>query len=386
MIHLLLALIYLSFISLGLPDALLGSAWPVMSEAFHVSIENVGIINLIIAGGTIISSLLSDRMTKKLGVGTITIVSVFVTAIALVGFATSPSFLVLCLWAIPYGLGGGSIDAALNNYVAVHYESRHMSWLHCMWGVGATVGPYIMGTALSYGHGYQGGYYGIFMIQAVLGIVLLFNRKAWKSSENEQQAEEIKNRKVLSLKDIICIKGVPQILIAFFCFCSIEQTTGLFASSYLVSNRGVSVELAATYASLFYLGITVGRAISGFFTMKFTDIQMIRGGQAVMFIGMIIVLCSQSSAMALIGILIIGFGSAPVYPCIIHSTPTNFGVVEAQAITGVQMASAYTGSMLTPFVFGFIAKYIGVGVYPIYLLIILICMFIMYEWLLKELK
>ncbi len=386
MIHLLLALIYLSFISLGLPDALLGSAWPVMSETFHVSIENVGIINLIIAGGTIISSLLSDRMTKKLGVGTITIVSVFVTAIALVGFATSPSFLVLCLWAIPYGLGGGSIDAALNNYVAVHYESRHMSWLHCMWGVGATVGPYIMGTALSYGHGYQGGYYGIFMIQAVLGIVLLFNRKAWKSSQNDEQAEEIKNRKVLSLKEIIRIKGVPQILIAFFCFCSIEQTTGLFASSYLVSNRGVSVELAATYASLFYLGITVGRAISGFFTMKFTDIQMIRGGQAVMFIGMIIVLCSQSSAMALIGILIIGFGSAPVYPCIIHSTPTNFGVVEAQAITGVQMASAYTGSMLTPFVFGFIAKYIGVGVYPIYLLIILICMFIMYEWLLKELK
>ncbi len=386
MIHLLLALIYLAFISLGLPDALLGSAWPVMSEAFQVSIANVGIINLIIAGGTIASSLLSDRMTKKMGVGTVTIASVFMTAIALVGFATSPSFFVLCIWAIPYGLGAGSVDAALNNYVAIHYESRHMSWLHCMWGVGATVGPYIMGTALSYGYGYKGGYYSIFMIQVFLGMVLLLNRKAWKSGKNEQQTEEIKNRKVLSLKEIIHIKGVPQILIAFFCFCAIETTTGLYASSYLVSNRGIGVELAATYASLFYLGITVGRAISGFFTMKFSDVQMIRGGQAIMFVGMMIVICSQSAIMALIGILIIGFGSAPVYPCIIHSTPTNFGVVEAQAITGVQMASAYTGSMLAPFLFGFIAKHLGVGYYPIYLLVILISMFIMYEWLLKELK
>lgn len=380
MFHLLLAIIYTSFISLGLPDALLGSAWPTMYGEMNVPVSYAGILSMLISFGTVLSSLVSDRLTYKLGTGKLTAISVATTAIALLGFSTSNSFWLLCLWTIPYGLGAGSVDATLNNYVALHYASRHMSWLHCMWGVGASVGPYIMGYVLSGGQSWQMGYRYIGILQIVLTACLFLSLPLWKrrgqTSAGEEKAE---SRKPLTLKQIFKIPGAKEVMVAFFCYCALEQTAGLWASSYLVLHRGVSNELAASFTSLFYLGITIGRAVSGFLTMKFNDKQMIRLGEGIVTIGVSALFLPLGDMVALAGLILIGLGCAPIYPCIIHSTPEYFGADKSQAIIGVQMASAYVGTCLMPPLFGLIAKNISVTLFPVYLLIILVCMAVMYE-------
>ena len=386
MVHILLAIIYMAFISLGLPDSLLGSAWPSIYTEFNVPLSYAGILSMIIAFGTIISSLQSDRLTRKLGTGRVTAISVAMTAVALFGFSISHSFLWLCLWAIPYGLGAGSVDASLNNYVALHYESRHMSWLHCMWGVGATAGPYIMGYAIAGGKGWNTGYSIISVIQIILTVVLIFSLPLWKNSKSDISTEDKKEDKshVLTLKEIFQICGVNEVLICFFCYCALEQTTGLWTSSYLVLSRGISAETAASFASLFFIGITVGRAISGFITMKLSDIKMIRMGQIFIIIGIFIMILPGHNILTLIGLILIGLGCAPIYPCIIHSTPAHFGEQRSQAIIGVQMAFAYIGTCIMPPVFGVIANHISVALLPIYLFILLILMVIMHELLVRK--
>ena len=385
MIQLLLAIIYLSFISLGLPDALLGSAWPTIYEEFQVPISYAGIVSVIISAGTIISSLCSDRLTLKLGTGKITACSVALTAIALFGFSSSHSFLFLCFWAIPYGLGAGSVDAALNNYVALHYTSRHMSWLHCMWGVGASVGPYVMGYALSNGQKWNTGYLYIGLLQIVLTTILFFSLPLWKSriQPEHQQNKDAITEKTLSLKQIVGIPGEKAIFVTFFCYCALEQTAGLWASSYLVLHKGVEEETAATFASLFFIGITVGRGISGFLTIKLSDKQMIHLGQGIIMIGIFIMLLPFENLFSLIGLILIGLGCAPIYPCIIHSTPEHFGADKSQAIIGVQMACAYVGTCIMPPTFGFIANHFNVAFLPVFLLLILLLMINMYEKLLR---
>lgn len=390
MTQLLLAIIYLAFISLGLPDSLLGSAWPTMYQQFGVPISYAGIISMIISAGTIVSSLQSDRLTKKLGTGKVTAISVAATAVALFGFSFSHSFWALCLWAIPYGLGAGSVDASLNNYVALHYESRHMSWLHCMWGVGATAGPYIMGIALSMGQGWNMGYRYIGIIQVILTSVLIFNLPLWKGRTEETEVEELQTdpaengKKVLSVREILKISGAREVMLCFFCYCALEQTAGLWASSYLTLHKGVSSEMAAIFASLFYIGITVGRAISGFITMKLNDIQMIRLGQGIIVAGIVAMILPGSNILAMAGLVLIGLGCAPIYPCVIHSTPAHFGADKSQAIIGVQMAFAYIGTMLMPPLFGMIARGISVALLPFYLFAILVVMIIMHELLTKK--
>ncbi len=384
MTHILLALIYLAFISLGLPDAVLGSAWTIVSSEFSVPLSSMGIVTIIISAGTIFSSLQSDRLTKKLGVQMVTAISVGITALALLGFSLSTSFVMLCILAVPYGLGAGSVDAALNNYVAVHFESKHMSWLHCMWGVGATLGPYIMGMALTNKMGFRGGYMILFVIQAALTAVLFFSRSAWNMKASNAINEEQKRTKALTLKQIFGISGVPYIMIAFFCVCGIEQTTGLWASSYLVLNRGVTPELAATFGALFFFGMTIGRGASGFIAMKFSDSQMIRGGQVVIAFGVVALFLPFGIVSAFAGLILIGLGLAPLYPCIIHSTPHNFGVNNSQAIIGVQMASAYTGTLAMPALFGVVAGNINIALYPAYIGLMLFVLFVMYEMLLKK--
>lgn len=381
MINLLLAVIYLSFISLGLPDSLLGSAWPVMYGELGVPVSYAGIISMIIALGTILSSLESDRLTGKLGAGKVTAISVAMTAVALLGFSYSHSFLALCLWAVPYGLGAGSVDAALNNYVALHYASRHMSWLHCMWGVGASTGPYIMGYAMTSGGNWHVGYGYIGMFQIVLTIILIFSLPLWKNRQVEK--DEVK-AKALKLSEVFKISGAKEIMITFFCYCALEQTTGLWASSYLTLHKGISIDKAAGFAAIFYIGITIGRAVSGFITMKLNDTAMIRLGEVIAFFGILILMFSFKESISLAGLVIIGFGCAPVYPCIIHSTPALFGAEKSQAIIGVQMASAYIGTLLMPPIFGFIAEHISISLYPFFLLIMLILMFVMNELLLKR--
>ena len=394
MTNLLLAIIYLAFISLGLPDSLLGSAWPSMYTEFNVSLSYAGIISMIIAFCTIISSLLSDRLTKKFGTGKITAISVALTATALFGFSVSHSFVLLCVLAVPYGLGAGSVDASLNNYVALHYKSRHMSWLHCMWGVGATVGPYVMGYALTHALGWNGGYRIIGMLQTVLVAILVFSLPLWtkrnnsteKETNSSESSSKSNSKKALSLKEIIHIKGAKEVMLCFFCYCALEQTAGLWASSYLTLYKGVSSQTAASFASLFFIGITVGRAISGFATFKFNDTQMIRIGQGIIAIGIAFMLLPSLQIFSFIGLILIGLGCAPVYPCIIHSTPAHFGSENSQAIIGVQMASAYVGTLLMPPLFGVIANRITVALLPVYLLVILALMIVMHELLAKKTK
>lgn len=385
MFQLLLLIIYLSFISLGLPDALLGAAWPSMYRELHVSISYAGAISMIIAFGTIISSLQSDRLTRKLGTGKVTAISVAMTAVALFGFSTSHSFVALCLWAIPYGLGAGSVDASLNNYVALHYESKHMSWLHCMWGIGAAAGPYIMGYVLTNGRSWNSGYRVISVLQIVLTMILIFSLPLWKNRPEiiDDNGQEV-SAKALSLREVIRIPGAKEIMVCFFCYCALEQTAGLWASSYLSLYKGVSAETAATFASMFYIGITIGRTLSGFVTMKLNDVQMIRLGQVLIAVGILIMFLPFGQTLSLVGLIVIGLGCAPIYPCIIHSTPTHFGADKSQAIIGIQMASAYVGTLLMPPVFGLIANHITVALLPVYLFIILILMFVMHEALTKK--
>ena len=385
MFQLLLIIIYLSFISLGLPDSLLGSAWPTIYPQLDVPVSYAGIISMIVALGTIVSSLQSDRLTRRLGTGKVTAVSVAMTAVALWGFSVSNAFWQLCLWAVPYGLGAGSVDASLNNYVALHYKSKHMSWLHCMWGVGAASGPYIMGYVMTGGGTWNLGYRSISVIQMVLTAVLIFSLPLWKkrpkvvdASGNETEAAS------LSLKKILRIPGVKEVLVSFFCYCAVEQTAGLWASSYLTLHRGVSPESAAAFASMFFIGITVGRAISGFITMCLDDTQMIRLGLGLIGCGVVILFLPLGTVASLAGFVIIGLGCAPIYPCIIHSTPAHFGADKSQAIIGVQMACAYVGSCLMPPLFGLLAQYISVSLLPVYLLVLLVLMAVMHESLIRK--
>lgn len=383
MVQLLLAVIYLSFISLGLPDALLGSAWPTMYPEFGVPVSYAGGISMIIAAGTIVSSLQSDRMTRLLGAGRVTALSVGMTAAALLGFSFTHSYWALCLWAVPYGLGAGSVDAALNNYVALHYTSRHMSWLHCMWGIGAAVGPSIMGRALAGGLGWNTGYRVVGVLQLLLTAVILLSLPLWKKPAGSAAAGG-ENAAPLTLRQIAAIPGSKAVMGAFFCYCALESTAGLWASSYLTLHRGVPAETAAAFASLFYIGITLGRGLNGFLTLKLSDTALIRLGECVLLAGVAALLLPLGQTAALSGLVLVGLGCAPIYPCIIHSTPAHFGADKSQALIGVQMASAYTGTCLMPPLFGLLANNISAALYPFYLLVLLAVMTLMHERLCRQ--
>lgn len=378
MIHLLLVIIYIAFISLGLPDAMLGSAWPSMYDRLSVPVSYAGIVSMIIAGGTIVSSLFSDKMIRKLGTGIVTVISVALTAAALFGFSFSGSFLQLCSWAIPYGLGAGSVDAALNNFVALHYRSKHMSWLHCFWGIGATAGPYIMGLCLTKGLSWNSGYQTVGILQVILVVCLIFSLPLWKQKNLSSSQEETKQVSI-SLKSTLKLPGAKPILAAFFCYCALEATTGLWASSYLVLFKGLNAEIAAKWASLFYLGITVGRFLSGFISDRLGDRNMVRLGQLIILVGIVLLLIPGGTLFTLPGLIAIGLGCAPVYPCLLHATPVNFGAANSQSIMGMQMACAYVGTTVMPPAFGFIAESVTIALYPVYLVVLVIVMFIMAE-------
>ena len=381
MVGLLLPVIYLAFISLGLPDAVLGAAWPVMCAEFQVPVSYAGIISVTISAGTIVSSLMSDRLTLRFGTAKVTAASVAMTACALLGFSFSGNFWLLLLWAIPYGLGAGSVDASINNYVALHYASRHMSWLHCMWGVGASIGPYIMGYALTGGQGWNMGYRYIGFLQLALAALLLLSIPLWKKRNTCPTEENGVPAAALSLKQILEIPGAKEVLLAFFCYCALEGTAMLWSGTYLVRHLGMEEERAASLASMFFLGITAGRALSGFLTYKFSDANMIRLGQAVILTGIVVLLLPLGELTALAGLLLVGLGCAPIYPSVIHSTPEHFGAENSQAIIGVQMASAYLGSLSAPPVFGLIANHISASLLPVYLGVILIVMTVSAEGL-----
>ena len=383
MYSLLLAVIYAAFISLGLPDSLLGAAWPQMYLQMQVPVSYAGAISATISFCTITSSLLSDRMVRRFGTGRVTAFSVGLSALALLGFSVTRQYWVLFLWAVPYGLGAGGVDAALNNYVALHYSSRHMSWLHCMWGLGASVGPYILSWALSAGESWDAGYRYIGLIQVFLSAALLLTLPMWKKPAADP-AE--KRSRSLTLGGIFAIPGAKEVLITFFCYCALEQTCILWVSSYLALHRGMEAGDAAGYASLFFLGITAGRALSGFLTAKFSDTALIRLGQGVIVLGLALMLLPLGDGACLAGILLAGLGCAPIYPCIIHSTPEHFGPENSQAVIGVQMAFAYMGSLATPPLFGLLAGQFGAALLPWFLLLLLAAQVLFHERLLRKVK
>ncbi len=384
MFHLLLPIIYISFISLGLPDSLLGSAWPSIYPELNVPVSGAGVIAMIISAMTVISSLMSDRLTRTFGTGKVTAFSVAMTAAALYGFSVSHSYAMLLLWAIPYGLGAGSVDASLNNYVALYYESRHMSWLHCMWGIGTAIGPNIMGFALTRGMGWNAGYRIIAVFQTVLSVCLFLSLPLWKSHSHVPGEPSENEARPLSIFQIVRIPGVREVMLCFLCYCAVEQTAGLWSGSYLTLYKGTAPETAASYAGIFYIGITAGRAVSGFLTYRFSDKQMVRLGQTLIAAGILILLVPGGEILSLIGLIITGLGCAPVYPSLIHSTPAHFGAERSQAIIGVQMAAAYVGSCLTPPLFGLIAQHISISLLPLFLAVFLVLMFLMHEQLIRK--
>ena len=392
MVILLLAVIYLSFISLGLPDSMLGSAWPSMFVDFGVPVSFAGIVSAIIALGTVVSSLASDRVTRKLGASKTTALSVSITALSLLGFAFSTKFWMLCIIAVPYGLGAGSVDAALNNYASLHFSSKHINWLHCMWGVGSAIGPAIMGSVLTNGLEWNKGYLIVSIIQIVISIILFVSLPIWKKPVKEEEAkeEEVENKKAdnkpLSLKTIMGLKGAKAVMITFFCYCALEVTTSLWASSYLNLHKGIEAETAALWGSLYVLGITLGRAVSGFISMKLNDIQLTRLGEGIMVAGLLLIILPLPNPFALVGLVLFGIGSAPVYPCIIHSTPARFGKDKSQALIGVQMASAYVGTCLMPPLFGLIAEHISISLFPVFIGALTLLMIVMFEVLNKKTK
>ena len=378
MASILIAIIYLAFVSMGLPDALLGSAWPTMYGGMGVPVSWAGLVTIIMAGGTVISSLMSDQLLRRFGTGLVTAVSTLMTAVALFGFSISSAFWHLILWAIPYGLGAGSIDAALNNYVALKYKSRHMSWIHFFWGVGATAGPVIMGAILSGGAAWTSGYRTVGLIQTAMTLVLFLTLPLWKKNDLPQPSKTDSDGR-MTRGQVLRLPGAKALLVAFFCYSSVEATAGLWASSYMTLQRGVAPDVAARWASIFYLGITLGRFAIGFITDRVGDRNMIRIGQGCIIVGVLTLFLAPDNNVAFVGLILAGLGCAPVYPCLLHETPVNFGVENSQTMMGFQMACAYTGSTLMSPLFGLIAGHVSIGLYPVYLLLFAVTMLLTAE-------
>lgn len=379
---LLILIIYLAFISLGLPDSLLGAGWPVMQVSFDVPISYMGIISMIMSGGTIISSLASERLTRRFGTHHVTVTSVFLTAIALFGFAYSTEFWQLCAWSVPYGLGAGAIDAALNNYVALHYSSKHMSWLHCFWGVGAIISPYIMSLALTYAE-WSDGFGIVGILQIIIAVIMLITLPIWRI--NKEKTAEAEDSPALGIKGVLRIKGAPGFIAAFFAYCAAEATIMLWASSYLFEAKGLPEELSAALASLYYIGLTAGRFGGGFITDKLGDRKMIRIGTALAVVGLVL-LPMTNNVVSFIGFILTGLGCAPIYPCFIHQTPATFGADKSQAIIGTQMSLGYIGWLVMPPFFGIIADHITIELLPVFCLAFFALQMILAENTWKKLK
>ncbi len=360
-----MALIYLAFISLGLPDSLLGAAWPAMHPNLAAGLDSAGLVSVVVACGTVVSSLISERLIRRFGTGVVTAVSVAATAGALLGSAFTAAVWQLMLLAVPLGLGAGAVDAALNNYVALHYKPRHMSWLHCFWGVGAFAGPLILGVCLSVGGGWRGGYLSIGGIQAVVCALLFASLPLWKRmNAGGLHGAKTTGAQTAPDKGLLRRPGVPAAMLTFACYCAVEFTASLWGASYLVEVRGFDEAGAASAVSLFFLGITCGRFLSGFLTVKLSGRQLIRAGILILCAGVALLALPLPPAMGPVALLVIGLGCAPIFPSMIHETPARFGGHNSQRIIGWQMASAYFGNVLVPPLVGLAANRLGMWVCP----------------------
>ncbi len=381
MLSMLLPIIYLAFVSLGLPDSLLGSAWPVMYVDLGAPVAAQSAITMIITACTIVSSLATAPLMRRLGAGKLTAFSVAMTAAAIFGFGLSTTLWQLCLIAIPYGLGAGSVDAALNNFVAIHYGERHMSWLHCCWGIGTSVSPVVMGWALAGSLSWHGGYFAIGVIQAIITALLFFSLPLWKkagdgeSGEDEGEAVE----KPISYVEALRLPGAWAVILSFGCYSGFEYVCGLWSSSHLVLARGIAEAQAASMASLFYMGITAGRLVSGIVAPRLGSKNLIRIGQGLAAVGIALFVFGQGQLMFSVALALIGLGCAPIYPSIISLTPKRFGEVASQSMVSLQMACAYVGSTLMPPLVALIFSVGGAAVFPWLLAGVLLAMVLLAE-------
>ena len=371
----LLMMIYLSFISLGLPDSMLGSAWPAMNVSLNAPLWGAGLVQMLISFCTIISSLNSAKLIRRFGTGKLTAISVATTALALLGFSLAKNYAFLLLMAVPLGLGAGAVDAGLNNYVALHCEAKHMSWLHCFWGIGTIIGPMILSAVLRAGGSWATGYRAVGLIQCAVSALLFATLGMWKHG-NIQQEEH--GAKALSVWEVLSLPGAKAGMVTFLCYCAVESTLGLWGATYISQVRGVDEATAASFGAMFYIGITVGRAISGFMAMKLLPKQMVRVGQALLALGCIFMMIPAGSTLSGIGLVVCGLGCAPIYPNIIQDTPVNYGTENSQAAIGVQMAFAYVGSTFLPSIFGALAGVGGYGLLPYFAISICVLMTVLF--------
>jgi fucose permease len=385
MATLFLIIIYLAFISLGLPDSMLGAAWPVMQLEYGAPVEMAGVLSIIVIVGTIISSLGSEAILKRLGTGKVTFISVVLTAVPLLGFSMAPSIIWLAVLALPLGLGAGSIDAGLNNYVATHYKAHHMSWLHCFWGVGAMLGPIIMSGFIAQDNSWRSGYFVVAMIQFGLALLLFVTLPLWKrvekqsskgGDESHEDVHSLAFQETVTTEKPLKIKGVKLSLLTFLFYVGMEATMGLWGSSFLVNVKDMSASTAAQWVSMYYGGITVGRFITGFVTFKYSNRTLIRTGQVTALVGAVLLVIPLPDIFSLIGFILVGLGSAPIFPCMLHETPVWFGKKYSQKIMGYQMAVAYTGGAILPPLLGWVAANTSFVIFPLvnvgYIIVMLI--------------
>lgn len=366
----LLVLIYLAFIGLGLPDSLLGAAWPQLRIDIGAPLSGAGMVSMIVTAGTIVSSLVSARVIRRFGTGKVTAISTALTAAALLGYAFAPAYWWLCIMAIPLGLGAGAVDAALNNFVALHYKAHHMSWLHCFWGLGATAGPILLSVFLARPQGWRTGIRSIGLLQLALVAVLTFSLPLWRKVTEKKEIGSDATSDPVSNREALRLRGLPAALLTFFCYCGAELGCGLWASSFLVASRGVAPAQAAGWVSLYYAGITAGRFFSGFAMHRLTCPAMIRLGGLTSLAGCVMLVLPLPTVFSAVALVLIGLGCAPVYPCMIHETPARFGEANSQTAMGLQMATAYCGSTLMPPLLGLLAQLVSVTVFPWFLMIL----------------
>ncbi|MFG1732992.1 MFS transporter [Paenibacillus sp. 843] len=392
MVTFFLLIIYLAFISLGLPDSLLGVAWPAMQPDIGAAFESAGLLSMVVTGGTIVSSLFSGSVIERFGTGIVTLVSCLLTASALLGFSYAPSLFWLILLAIPLGLGAGAVDTGLNHYVANHYKAHHMSWLHCFWGVGATLGPIIMSYSIGTNDAWRDGYYTVSMLQFALVFILLLTLPLWRivagkhqqpqgnlEAQTGNESTDSNEAMVRKQGKPLHIRGVKITLLAFLFYCGVEATVGLWGASFLVGTRNLPPETAAVWVSLYYGGITLGRFITGFVTLRFNNRTLIRAGQVTAIAGAILLLLPLHPYLSLIGLIVIGLGLAPIFPCLLHETPARFGKAQSSRIMGYQMAVAYTGTTILPPLFGIVAAYVSIGLFPVVILLFALIMLLSSE-------
>ncbi|HIZ16294.1 MAG TPA: MFS transporter [Firmicutes bacterium] len=387
MATILLIVIYIDFIGLGIPDSLFGAAWPAIYSEFGLPISYASFVTIIIYGGTVVSSLLSARVINRFGTAKVTAVSTALTAAGLLGFSFSGGLIWLCLFAVPLGLGAGAIDSGLNNYIALHYKATHMSFLHCAYGVGVTLSPYLMALALSDNNNWRGGYRIAFFIQIGITAVTILSIPLWGRIRhiNTHEEESVKPR-TLKLTELIKQPPVRAVCLIFFASCAIEFICGSWGSTFLVQSKGMSAESAAKIITFYYAGIALGRFLSGILAAKLPSWRIIHIGQAAIITAVVLLALPLPFYVAAAGLFLVGLGNGPIYPNLVHLTPQNFGRDISQSVMGAQMASASIGIMLMPTIFGLFAQGISTDIFPYFLLVMFIVMIASTAVLVKNLK